>query len=308
MQNHFSEQQKTKAHQANLAEMLSRNGEKLQQRGDEFEWKSGEPSVRIRGNLWYDHYRQIGGDTISFVMEYYGKSYYDALQYIINEDVEEISSVRRHIQSEKKKFVVPKPNRNNIKAKRYLTRLRKIDMDIVDVFIKNKLIYEAKRRIKNKTYHHVVFVGYDTKKRIRHAHKRAISSYPEFRGNATGSTPEYSFHWNGTDNTIYLFEAPIDMLSYITMHKKDWQKHSYAAACGISERVLLQCIKDNPNLNKVYLCLDNDGAGREAERKIGEILDIKHIDYDVLVPIEKDWNEVLISEKREESECQELEH
>ena len=98
------------------------------------------------------------------------------------------------------------------------------------------------------------------------------------------------------------------MLSYISMHKKDWQKHSYAAACGVSERVLLQCLKDNPNLNKVYLCLDNDDAGRKAEKKISEILDIKKVDYKVLVPGKKDWNEDLICKLREETACQELEH
>ena len=26
------------------------------------------------------------------------------------------------------------------------------------------------------------------------------------------SNPRYSFHWTGTDNTLYLFEASIDML------------------------------------------------------------------------------------------------
>lgn len=308
MKNQSIERMKSKAHNANLAEMLRKNGEKLQQSGKELLWKSGSPSVTIRGNLWYDHYKQIGGDTISFVMEYYGKSYYDALQFIINEDVQETSEYNQKNKSESKELLIPRPNRNNRKAKQYLINLRKIDKDIVDFFIKNKLIYEAIRRIKGKTYRHVVFVGYDKKGKIRHAHKRAISSYPGFRGNASGSIPEYSFHWKGTDNTIYLFEAPIDMLSYISMHKKDWRKHSYAAACGVSEKVLLQCLKDNPNLDKVYLCLDNDDAGRTAENKISKILDIKKVNYKVLIPDKKDWNEDLICKLREEIACQELDH
>ena len=30
----------------------------------------------------------------------------------------------------------------------------------------------------------------------------------------------------GTDGSLYVFEAPIDMLSYITLHSVDWQRHS----------------------------------------------------------------------------------
>ena len=35
-----------------------------------------------------------------------------------------------------------------------------------------------------------------------------ISTY---KGNAENCDPRYSFHWTGTDNTLYLFEAPIDL-------------------------------------------------------------------------------------------------
>ena len=31
-----------------------------------------------------------------------------------------------------------------------------------------------------------------------------------------------------------MFEAPIDMLSYISMNPHQWQEHSYVACCGTS--------------------------------------------------------------------------
>lgn len=60
---------------------------------------------------------------------------------------------------------------------------------------------------------------------------------------------------------LCLFEAPIDMLSFISIHQKGWKNHSYAACCGVSDRVLWQMMADNPQIDSVYLCLDNDEAG-----------------------------------------------
>ena len=55
-----------------------------------------------------------------------------------------------------------------------------------------------------------------------------------------------------------MFEAPIDMLSFISMRKDGWHDHSYAACCGVADHVLRQMMKDNPNIGYVYLCLDSD--------------------------------------------------
>lgn len=95
----------------------------------------------------------------------------------------------------------------------------------------------------------------DNMRRV-YAHKRSIGQNSTYKGNATGVTPEYSFHWHGTGENLYLFEAPIDMLSCITMHKDGWRKQSYAACCGVADMVMFQMMEDNPNIKKVYLCLD----------------------------------------------------
>ena len=54
--------------------------------------------------------------------------------------------------------------------------------------------------------------------------------------------------------------------------------------------------KDNPNLQRVILCLDNDDAGRQAMDRIAEKLSAKgYTDVSILLPTEphKDWNESL---------------
>lgn len=75
-----------------------------------------------------------------------------------------------------------------------------------------------------------------------------------------------------SERKIVSFEAPIDMLSFISMHKDGWKKHSYAASCGVSDHVLWQMIKDNPNIKTVYLCRDNDEAGQLANKRTSDAL------------------------------------
>lgn len=70
-----------------------------------------------------------------------------------------------------------------------------------------------------------MFVGFDQDGAPRHANLRGTGSESTFKGNADGSVPEYSFHWTGRSKYLCLFEAPIDMLSFISMHKKNWQQH-----------------------------------------------------------------------------------
>ena len=101
-------------------------------------------------------------------------------------------------------------------------------------------------------------------------------------------------------NRVFLFEAPIDMLSYITMNPNGWQQNTYAASCSVADRVLFQCLKDNPNLTEVYLCFDSDTAGQSAAKRISDKLFAQGYKSEILVPAKKDWNEDLIMQKKGE--------
>ena len=103
-----------------------------------------------------------------------------------------------------------------------------------------------------------------------------------------------------TGNSVFLFEAPIDMLSYITMNPNGWQQNTYAASCSVADRVLFQCLKDNPNLTDVYLCFDSDTAGQSAAKRISDKLFTQGYKSEILVPTKKDWNEDLIMQKEGE--------
>ena len=83
------------------------------------------------------------------------------------------------------------------------------------------------------------------------------------------------------------------MLSFITMNKSDWQNHSYASCCGVSDQVMFQMIKDNPKLKTVVLCLDNDEAGHKAINRIIPKLEVIGIKSETDLSVLKDWNQDL---------------
>ena len=129
---------------------------------------------------------------------------------------------------------------------------------------------------------------------MRHSHRRSTAAQGGFKGNAPGSDPAYSFHWYGGGDVLYLFEAPIDMLSFITMYKHCWKSQSYAASCGVSDKVLWQMLKDGPHIKKVYICYDSDEPGQQAAQRITRALNDKGICSEILIPTAKDWNEDLL--------------
>lgn len=96
----------------------------------------------------------------------------------------------------------------------------------------------------------------------------------------------------GTGRSLYVFEAPIDMLSFITLYPENWQRHSYVACCGTSIQPVLQMLEQVPQLDTVLLCLDNDEAGHQASRRMREQLEVRY-SVERLIPENKDWNDDL---------------
>ncbi len=150
-------------------------------------------------------------------------------------------------------------------------------------------------------FHNAIFVGYDENGVPKHAHKRGIySEGKSYKGNIDSSNPCYSFNLKGTSDRLYVFEAPIDLLSFISLYKNtDWQRHSYVALCGLSEQAMLKQLDRNENLKTVVLCFDNDTAGQKAADKFEELLAERKIAVTRLLPTLKDFNEDLQSQVRD---------
>lgn len=81
---HFTEEQKQTARQTDIAELLRRQGQTLKRSGSEYEWKDGSAKVTVRGNLWFHQYDHEGGDAIDFVRRFMGKSYPEAVEFLLS--------------------------------------------------------------------------------------------------------------------------------------------------------------------------------------------------------------------------------
>lgn len=290
----FTEEQREQARRTDLAAFLRQQGEEVKRSGSEFVWLDHGQRVTIRGNLWFHQYEQIGGDAIDFASRFYGMGYTEAVNLMLAMRSVGVGTVEGTVEPFAEHPLELPPKYDNMRrVYGYLLRRRGIAKDVLDAFVYRGLVYESA------DYHNAVFVGVDREGEPRHIHKRSTAAQGGFKGNAPGSEPEYSFHWIGGGDTLFLFEAPIDLLSFISLHKQSWKSQSYAAACGVSDRVLWQTLKDRPYITKVCICLDNDEPGQRAAQRISKALTEKNICNKILVPTRKDWNEDLLFLRKE---------
>ncbi|UWG97495.1 DUF3991 domain-containing protein [Dehalobacter sp. DCM] len=286
---HFTDEQKQQANSVDLVDFLQRQGEQLIRSGREWRWKRHD-SVTVRGNQWFRHSRKEGGHAIDFVQQFYDMSFPEAVNYLLGEDFGvEWNQTVKSAPAPRKKFALPEANHDMRRVFAYLIKQRFIDREVLSHFAHEKLIYE------DKEYHNAVFVGLDENNVPRHAHKRGTYTQGEpYKGNVEGSDPKYSFHRIGESGVLHIFEAPVDMLSFITLNRKDWQRHSYVTLDGVSEHAMLRQLELNPHLKSVALCMDYDEAGIEATGRLKDILSEKgYADISVRQSQYKDWNEDL---------------
>lgn len=302
----FTTQQKEQARNTDIADFLRSQGESVKREGQSYAWISNGEKVSIKGNVWYDQYTQEGGDAIDFARCFFNcKSYPEAVATLIDNGLASITANHFEYEKAQKPFSLPQANTDMRRIYAYLMLQRGIDSEVVHAFTHDHLLYEEAN------YHNCVFVGYDENGVARHAHKRGTTSNSTFKCNESGSDPRYSFHWKGTSDRLYIFEAPIDMLSYITMHKNGWQDHNYVALCSVALHAAMKMIELAPNIKKAILCLDNDVAGNAACERICGLLRRVPPNIEVYrqAPIHKDFNEDLTaspSSESEVSECQTL--
>lgn len=283
---YFTEEQKERVRETDLVSYLKRNGYKLKRAGSEYEWDSPDGKVTIRGNRWYHQYNQEGGYVISFFERFFNMTFQETMLMLLEEQGIACEQVRQEQQEEKKPFELPKRNESMRRIYAYLLKERYLDREVIQYFIQKKLIYEDAK------YHNVVFVGLDEEGVARHAHKRGTNSKSSFKGNVESSNPNYSFHHIGTSNRIYVFEAPIDMLSYISLHKDNWKEHSYVSLCSVAPHALIHILQNNPNITEVRLCLDHDEAGIAGDYRITEaVRELGEYKIKAELPRYKDWNE-----------------
>ena len=270
-------------------------GETLKKQGRVYRWMRYDSTV-ICGNEWYRHSRQTGGGPIQFMQHFYDMNFVDAVKYLLNgEEGVKLVLAEPH-EDIKPEFKMPKMSKNMHRTFAYLTQTRKIDPDVVRFFVRQKMILETE------DYHNAAFCGYDNNDEIKHMHLRSTRSNERFFMDVAGSDKRYCFRHIGSDNEVYVFESPIDMMSYITMNIECWREHSYVCLGGVAVDALVNVLDTIPKIDTVHICVDKDEAGDKTTVRIGEELDKRGTFYNRLLPENKDWNEDLIAKNEQNRE------
>ena len=277
----YTQAQIDKANAVDLEKFLRAQGETLVRSGKEYRWKAHD-SLTVCGNKWFRHSQSKGGFPVDFVMEFYGKSFPEAVQMLTGEPGE--------VQPEadpapSPAFRLPLRNVTNANILNYLTQERKLSPSLVNFFIAAGDIYE------DAAHHNVVFVGRDADGHPRYASSRGIRE--KFRQDAAGAEKAFGFAHRGTDKQLLVFVAPIDLLSFIELFPKNWQQHNYLSLGGVSGKALRQLLSERPDVERVFLCLDADKAGENACKRLAALLP-DTVSVTRIQPCMKDWNDVLV--------------
>ena len=277
----YTQAQIDKANAVDLEKFLRAQGETLVRSGKEYRWKAHD-SLTVCGNKWFRHSQSKGGFPVDFVMEFYGKSFPEAVQMLTGEPGEAQPEAD---PAPSPAFHLPLRNVTNANILNYLTQERKLSPSLVNFFIAAGDIYE------DSSHHNVVFVGRDADGHPRYASNRGINE--KFRQDVAGAEKAFGFAHRGTDKQLLVFEAPIDLLSFIELFPKNWQQHNYLSLGGVSGKALRQFLSERPDVERVFLCLDADKAGEDACKRLEALLP-DTVSVTRIQPCMKDWNDVLV--------------
>ena len=209
-----------------------------------------------------------GGDTIDFLRKVESKSFPEAVEAIIGETAPVVCQPAPAYKSEPGKLILPpKAEGKYDRVFAYLAGTRGISPAVISDFMKSKQIYQD-------TKGNCVFVGFDEKGTAKFGAVRTTLTERKYRGDCKNSDKRYAFSQIGTDTTkVYVFEAPIDLLSHCTMTDQAYGKtgaykeQTRLALCGSSDVALKAFLERHPEVKTINLRLDNDEAGRTAVSK-----------------------------------------
>ena len=275
-----------------LPDLLSHLGYRVRRLGSYYTTKEMD-SIRIKGRrTWKRYSNGTGGDAITFLQEFCGKDFREAVNYLLEYNGHRARDSptprpKQVQQTEKPVFSLPIPNQDQRRVFAYLQK-RGIAPQVIRGFIDSGLLYE------DGLHHNCVFVGRDSSGKPVFASKRGTYDLdgPGFKGDAVGSDKSVAFRLpcDPALDWVAVFEAPIDLMSFCTLHRQ--VRSNAVALCGLYQGPLDTYLRENPHLKQIVLCLDADGPGREATEKFREEYAQKGYTISTRTPAQgKDWNE-----------------
>ena len=241
-------------------------------------------SVKINAgvNGYMDWESGTGGNTIDFLVKYLGYSFPKAVRELLeyageDKTILRKTDIRKAIKERNKAdFKLPAAKKGQFKEMyAYLVKTRGIPADIVDMLVKNKLLYQD-------DHNNAVFVSVDKD----FYEQRGTNTYKAFHF-SVGKEGNECFYFTGDlkkPDKIYVCEGSIDAVSLYAWLR---EPHScYAAIGGAGKQEAIERLKNSfAKLGiPVILAVDNDKAGEECRKR--------NSDLEYIIPkFGKDWNE-----------------
>lgn len=292
---YYSDEDIAKANAVSIPDLARMKGYQVKDMSQRYGEIKGQGGLSIdkAGNRWYCHSTNQGGGPIQLIMYLDGVGWQEAMAELLGDEKSYTPYERKMDTSipELKELKLPDKNNTYRHVFAYLVQTRKIHQDVVKEFVDKKLLYENQKKS-------CVFVGVDQEGTEKYASIRSTNTMGEpFKGEASGSDKRYGFAKLGTNDKLTIVEAPIDLLSYMSIYHYHGLSHlikddHILSLGGVSDMSLKQYLQDHPEVKSIQLGLDNDKAGNEACNSIyknySDKYQIKRISFQ-----QKDFNEVL---------------
>ena len=293
----FSDTEMQIARETDLLELLTHFGYQVKRIGRYYTTAEMD-SLQIKDRrTWVRYSQNTGGDAITLVQQFCGKTFPEAVEYLLafngraRDSPAKAATPIKQIDSPKP-FALPPRNADDRRVFAYLHK-RGIAAQVIRQFLNSGLLYE------DAEHHNCVFVGKNSAGQAKYAGLRGTYDRDGkgFRGDVTGSDKHVGFAlpYDRSSDQVFVFEAPIDLMSYLTLHR---EPINAVALCGLYDGALETYLKDHPSIKRVTLCLDTDAPGRAAAQQLKD----KYSARGYIVTTEeprsgKDWNEYLQKRK-----------
>lgn len=299
----FTSEQLERAYNADIIEFLKGYaGFDFTQKNRFYECKQHDSLIVCgdRKSFFWNSKNIRGGGAVDFLQRIEGMSFPEAVEAVIGERVAEYKPApEREAAKTAGKLVLPeKTDGKYSRVFAYLSQSRGLSAEVISDFIKSKQIYQDVKG-------NCVFVGYDEKGEAKFDSVRGTLTEKKYRGDCKNSDKRYTFHQIGTDTTrLYIFEAPIDLLSHCTMTdekygiKGAYKKQTRITLCGTSDVALEAFLERHPEVKVLNFRLDNDNAGKKAVKMYKDKYEAKGYVVNAVFSTGKDINEDLIKQNK----------
>ena len=278
----------------------------------------------------------LSGGVITFYMIEHNVSYKKAVSQLAKKvdlhlEIPEIkksenskktmSPMERHrfLQKQLRENHYQNTDMKNVKA--YLIKTRKIDQEIVDLFIERKMLVQTQDE-KGRTQ--AAFLGKDENGYLSYVNFRSTSSVSKFKGDYSGCNydrgcffePEFDVPLGWKDDPkkqpinankrLLVFESNIEMMSYMSLLKLNGNNYKNFAYLSCGSIAKSNCVLETCKTygyNKVVVMFNNDkekknNPGLTKANYVSKQLQKEGIDAHPLVPSKcNDWNDTLIAFK-----------